>query len=422
MIVLLSALCEYNAMRLWPRMIALVDMNAFFASIEQRDNPVWRGRAVGVTNGQRGTCIITCSYEARSYGIKTGTRVKEARRLCSHFIQAPARPRRYAAISTAIMAALEAITPDIEIFSVDEAFLDLSRCQSLYGTDAWAIGRRVKRIVFEASGLLCSVGISGDKTTAKWAAKQNKPDGLTVVPPSEAEATLAPVPVTELCGISGGIGRFLAGYGVKRCGDMKRIPISVPAKRFGHPGRRLWLMAQGKDPAPVEQEMAAPKTIGHGKVIPPDTRSPDVLRTFYLHMAEKVGRRLRKNQLQAQTFSVGLRTELGWLSNKYRTKIPTDDGCEIYALCQQFLVSAWGNEGGFQVQITALDLFPAGGLQDLFEQPDTRQNGINTVMDQVNSRFGEWALFRAPLVSRSEMPNVIAPAWKPYGHRESIEY
>src|SRR5699024_6029571 len=126
----------------WPRMIALVDMNAFFASIEQLDNPVWRGRAVGVTNGERGTCIITCSYEARSYGIKTGTRLKEARRLCSHFIQAPARPRRYAAVSTAIMNALGTITPDIEIFSVDEAFLDLTHCQSLYGTNAHAIGRR----------------------------------------------------------------------------------------------------------------------------------------------------------------------------------------------------------------------------------------------------------------------------------------
>jgi len=147
----------------WPRMIALIDMNAFFASIEQLDHPAWRGRAVGVTNGLRGTCIITCSYEARTYGIETGTRLKDARRLCPHFIQVPSRPQRYTAVSTAIMQALETrVSPDLEVFSVDEAFLDLTRCQSLYGTDAEAIGRLIKRTVFEASGLLCSVGISGD--------------------------------------------------------------------------------------------------------------------------------------------------------------------------------------------------------------------------------------------------------------------
>lgn len=236
----------------WPRMIALLDMNAFFASIEQLDRPLWRGRAVGVTNGARGTCIITCSYEARSYGIKTGMRLQEAKKLCPGFIQAPARPARYAAVSTAIMTAVEAVSPDIEVFSVDEAFLDLTHCQSLYAEDVWAIGRRIKQCVFSASGLLCSVGISGDKTTAKWAAKQDKPNGLRVVPPWKSASTLAAVPVTELCGISNGIGRFLSDRGVSVCGQMKHLPISALAQRFGNPGRRIWLMAQGLDPEPVQ--------------------------------------------------------------------------------------------------------------------------------------------------------------------------
>ncbi|MDH3901254.1 MAG: DNA polymerase IV, partial [Gammaproteobacteria bacterium] len=107
---------------IWPRAIILVDMNAFFASIEQRDRPEWRGRPVAITNGRQGTCIITCSYEARAYGIKTGMRLKQARRLCPELIQCPARPERYAATSTAIMETLQEVTPDIEVFSVDEAF------------------------------------------------------------------------------------------------------------------------------------------------------------------------------------------------------------------------------------------------------------------------------------------------------------
>ncbi len=231
----------------WPRAIVLVDMNAFFASIEQRDRPEWRGRPVAITNGHQGTCIITCSYEARAYGIKTGMRLREARRLCPELIQCPAHPERYAATSAAIMAVLQDVTPDIEVFSVDEAFLDVTHCQRLLGTPL-RMARLAKRKVFEVSGVLCSVGVSGDKTTAKFAAKLDKPDGLTVIPPWEAAARLRDVPVTELCGIAGGIGGFLAEHGVRTCGDMKRLPISVLARRFGNPGRRIWYMCQGADP------------------------------------------------------------------------------------------------------------------------------------------------------------------------------
>lgn len=185
----------------------LVDMNAFFASVEQLDNPAWRGRPVAITNGQQGTCIITCSYEARAYGVKTGMRLKEARLKCPELIQCPARPERYAAISSSIMFALQDITPDVEVFSVDEAFLDVTKCQKLLGSPE-SIAQQVKQTVFDASGLLCSVGISGDKTTAKYAAKQHKPNGLTVVPPWQAKEYLKNVPATDLCGIAKGIGDF----------------------------------------------------------------------------------------------------------------------------------------------------------------------------------------------------------------------
>jgi len=166
----------------WPRAIILVDMNAFFASVEQRERPEWRGRPVAITNGQQGTCIITCSYEARAYGVKTGMRIKQGRQLCPGLIQCPANPKRYAAASTAIMDGLAEITPDMEIFSVDEAFLDVTHCQSLLGPPE-QIAQLAKRKVFEVSGLLCSAGLSGDKTTAKYAAKLHKPNGLTIIPP-----------------------------------------------------------------------------------------------------------------------------------------------------------------------------------------------------------------------------------------------
>jgi DNA polymerase-4 len=404
---------------IWPRAIILVDMNAFFASIEQRDRPEWRGRPVAITNGRQGTCIITSSYEARAYGIKTGMRLKQARRLCPELIQCPAHPERYAATSTAIMEALQEVTPDIEVFSVDEAFLDVTHCQRLSGTPL-RMARHARRKVFEASGVLCSVGVSGDKTTAKFAAKLDKPDGLTVIPPWEAAARLHDVPVTELCGIAAGIGGFLAEHGVHTCGEVKRLPISVLARRFGNPGRRIWYMCQGEDPEQLQREVPAPKSIGHGKVVPPDTRDRELLLTYLLHMSTRVGTRLRRHCLQARTFFIGLRTAGGWVGGKLRCALPTADGGEIMTLCRTVMDDIWAGEGVHQVQVTALDPMDTGNQLQLFDAMDAEQREVNAVMDAVNRRYGEFALAPARLLNRSSMPNVIAPAWKPYGHRQTI--
>jgi len=403
----------------WPRAIVLVDMNAFFASIEQLDHPEWQGLPVGVTNGRQGTCIITCSYEARAYGIHTGMRVKQARQITNEFIQAPARPERYAAVSTAIMKALEDISPEIEIFSVDEAFLDITRSQRLFGTPA-RIALLVKRKVYEASGLQCSVGVSGDKTTAKYAAKLNKPNGLTVIAPWDAAQRLRDVPVTELCGINKGIGRFLEQYGVTRCGEMHKLPISVIAKRFGNPGRRIWYMCQGMDPDKLHMKVPDPKSIGHGKVMPPNTTDRDVLLMYLEHMAEKVATRLRKHNLAAREFSIGLMSNIGWLGDRYRAVTSTNDGKAIRQLCFQMLQDCWQGEGIAQVHVTALDPVPANGQRDFFITDDAKQTRVNAAMDRVNARYGEFTLAPARLLNRSSMPNVISPAWKPSGHRQTI--
>ena len=193
----------------WERAIVFVDMDAFFASIEQMDFPELKGKPICVTNGEQGTCMITCSYEARAYGLHTGMRLKEGRRLCPQLIQRASRPSRYAEISARIMHTLQDITPDVEVFSVDEAFLDVTNCQNLHGLPEH-IAQLTKEKVHQVSGLTCSVGVSSDKTTAKYAAKRDKPDGLTVIYPWDAEEELSSVLVTELSGISDGIGGFLA--------------------------------------------------------------------------------------------------------------------------------------------------------------------------------------------------------------------
>lgn len=404
----------------WDRAIILVDMNAFFASVEQLDHPEWRGRALVVTNGKQGTCVITSSYEARAFGIKTGMRLYEARKLCPEVIQVPAHPERYVDVSRAIMAALRTLTPDVEVFSIDEAFLDVTRCQLLFGSPE-KIGLMAKELVYQASGLLCSVGVSGDKTTAKFAAKQQKPDGFTVIPPWQAKARLRRVPVTELCGIKAGIGGFLAKHGVLTCGDMESLPISILAKRFGNLGRRIWYMCQGADPEPVHTHVASPKSMGHGKVMPPNTQDYRVIETFLIHMVEKLAARLRRHQFHAQHFFVGVRSyELGWLGGVGQTVQPTNDGRDIFQLGLFILGQHWEGEPVWQIQVTALDPCPGGLQLDFFVAPDQKRERVNHVLDDINHRFGEFTIAPAPLLLRSTMPNVIAPAWKPDGHRQTI--
>ena len=155
-----------------------VDMNAFFASIEQRDYPDLLGKPIAVTNGQYGSCIITSSYEARAFGIKTGMKIREGRKICPHLIQRSSRPKVYAATSERIMNILASITPDIQIYSVDEAFLELTNCMKIY-KEINHVVYKIKDLIYQTEHLKCSIGISFSKSLAKYASKINKPDGTT---------------------------------------------------------------------------------------------------------------------------------------------------------------------------------------------------------------------------------------------------
>ena len=396
-------------------------MNAFFASVEQVDNPDLMGKPIGITNSLTGTCIITSSYEARAFGVCTGMRVKEAKRLCPGFIQIAANPVLYAKVSTRIMDSLQDISPDIEIFSVDEAFIALTRCKKVWDTTPEVIGMMIKQKVFSVSKVKCSVGISGDKSTAKWAAKSMKPDGLTIIPPWEAATKLRDVAVTELCGVNIGIGAFLAKHGAFTCGDVARLPISILGQRFGNPGKRIWYMCQGKDPDKVQTNIKSPKSIGHGKVMPPNTTAKDTIYMYLIHMTEKVTQRLRKNSLTAQCFYIGLKTKHGWLGRKFKIAFPSNSSKPIIELCKIVIYRYWHGEGIYQVQLTALDPREEKGQIDLFEYDDTKDHQLNKALDNINKRYGEFTLAPANLLNRSVMPNVIAPAWRPHGHRQTIQ-
>lgn len=283
----------------WPRAIIHIDMNAFFAAVEQRDFPELRGRPIGVTNGTDGTTLITSSYEARAFGVKTGMRLYEARRLCPAIVQRPARPRVYAAVSTRIMRALVDLSPDIEVFSVDEAFIDVTHCQRLHGSPPHMAQMARALVERASSGLPCSIGVAATKLSAKVASELIKPNGLTIVAPGETRAWLRDLPMEKICGIGPHIAEFLASHGARSCGDVATLPLNLLARRYGVVGKHLWLACQGLDTDPVTTEVGPPKSVGHGKVLPPRTDARRTIETYLRHMCEKVAARLRRYELQA---------------------------------------------------------------------------------------------------------------------------
>ena len=203
---------------------------------------------------------------------------------------------------------------------------------------------------------------------------------------------------------------------------MEKLPISVLACRFGNLGRRIWYMCQGADPDPLHPDVAAPKSIGHGKVMPPNTRNRDVLLTYLQHMCSKVGARMRRHEMEARTFWVGLRIEGGWLGSKSQLAEFSNDQQKIYQLGRRIIDLYWKGEGIHQIQVTALDPRPAAMQMDLFstQEEEKPHQQLNIAMDSINERYGELTLSPARLLNRSEMPNVIAPAWKPDGLRQTI--
>jgi len=405
----------------WPRAVIHIDMNAFFASVESRDFPELRGRPVGVTNGAVGTTLITCSYEARAHGVKTGMRIYDARRLCPGLIQRPARPKVYAAVSTRIMHALTAISPDVEVFSVDEAFLDVTHCQRLHGSPE-RMAHRVRELIYKVSdGLPCSIGVAGTKAVAKVASDMRKPNGITVIPPWEAAERLRDVPMEKVCGLGPHIAEFLRRFGARTCGDVARLPLALLARRYGVVGKYLWLVCQGRDTEPVIHEVAPPKSVGHGKVLPPRTASARVIGIYLRHMCEKVAARLRRYDMQAGRLYVGLRyQEAGGVGELYRLAYGTPDGRQFFELARALLAEHWRGEVVTHVQVTATHLKSAGGQLELFAPDAPRARRRFGAVDRINLKYGEFTVAPATLLERSDMPNVIAPAWRPDGHRQHI--
>jgi len=402
----------------WPRCFAHVDMMSFFASIEQLDFPELRGKPVAVINGDAGSTIITASYEARAFKINTGTKLRDAKQRCPQLIARPSRPHRYAAISCNIMAALDDVTPDKEIFSVDECFLELTPILGLYQSIE-DIAQHIQQVVYAAGeGLPVSIGISEGKFTAKFCGEYRK-GGITIVPPQGIRDFMAAAPVGAICGIGRKIEAYLNAQGIFRCGDLARFPMSVLSRRFGPIGKRLYLTCLGHDPEPLAQPKD-PKSMGHSKILPPATNDFQLVSSTLQHQCEKLSRRLRQHDFAAKALFIGIKFQEGWLAQKFLFPQPVQDNQTLWRLAQQ-LLHAWRREPAFQVQITAWQLVDHHVQQlDLF-QAETGTDPVDQLKDAVNERFGSTSLVPANMLQSKKNVPVISPAWRPSGVRQSVK-
>ena len=293
-------------MTAWPRIIAHADMDAFYAAVEQRDDPSLRGRPLLIgPNSHRGV-VLTASYEARPYGVGSAMPMAEARRRCPEAAIVPPRFEHYQAVSAQIMDVFGDFSPSLEALSLDEAFIDLSGAEHLFGPPE-EMGRRIKAAVREATGLNISVGLSGTKYVAKVASAHDKPDGLTVVTPDQAQAWLAPQPVERLWGVGRKTAPRLHALGLKTIGDVAAATPADLSRHLGAAGLHFYELAHARDPRRVARGRSA-RSIGSERTLSVDVSRRADIEVHLRRSAERIARRLRAKQYVAHGVRVRLKT------------------------------------------------------------------------------------------------------------------
>jgi len=386
------------------RTILHVDLDAFFAAVEQRDHPELRGKPVIVGGGgpnDRGV-VSTASYEARKFGVHSAMPLRTAGRLCPQGIFVAVDGRKYQEESRRVMAILRRFTPMVQPVSIDEAFLDVTASRALFG-DGEAIARQIKDAVHTETGLTISVGVAATKLVAKVASDLRKPDGLVVVPPGEEAAFLAPLAISRLWGVGEKTAAALAEYGVKTIGDLAALPSDALERRLGKHGGSLVERAHGIDPDPVTGGEAA-KSIGHEHTFDRDTADRDVIERTLLGMADGVAGRLRSSRIRAVTITLKLRdSSFTTITRQTSLETPADLTEPIYEAAVTLLRRELHGQKIRLVGVTASN-FRDREQMGMFEaKDDPKRHAAAEALDKIRNKYGNRAVTRARLV-RSHVP------------------
>ncbi|NTV15079.1 MAG: DNA polymerase IV [Desulfobulbaceae bacterium] len=384
------------------RVIIHLDMDAFYASVEVRDNPALQGQPV-VVGGPSGRSVVSAaSYEARRYGIRSAMPVSRARQLCPAAVFLPVRMGRYREVSEQIMAIFARFTPLVEPLSLDEAFLDVTGSARLFGSGR-EIAVAIKRLIREETGLTGSAGVAGNKLLAKIASDLDKPDGLTVVAPGTAREFLAPLPVTRLWGVGEATLKELALLGVASMGDLAALPVELLLARFGKSGPHLHQSALGLDDREVVPEREA-KSVGHEDTYEEDLRDPAQIRKELLSLAVRVGARLRRHHLEGRTVSLKVRySDFTTVSRAVTLTEATADGQLLFRAALALLAKTEAHRRpvrllGISVSNLVADQAPRQGHLFGADRQKARRVELNRALDRINRKFGRATLNPASLL------------------------
>ena len=383
-------------------MILHMDMDAFFAAVERLDDPALAGCCLVVGSDSRRGVVAAASYEARRFGIHSAMPMFQARRLCPDLVIVPPRRARYQRVSRAIMAHLSDYTPLVEKVSIDEAYLDVSGCQRLFGPPA-EMAAHIKSSIRERFGLTCSIGGAPLKFLAKIASDMHKPDGLTLIAPEEVDAFIAALPVARIPGVGQRTQEQLEKMGLYRMADVRRMPTETLARRMGKFGRRLHELSRGVDRSRV-QPWQPVKSISEEKTLSRDISDRADLNRIILRQAEDVGRRLRASGLKARIVSLKLKfADFQQLTRRTTLERPTRSSTVIYTRAVDLLGSV---SLGKKVRLVGVGV---GGLQSaatpqqacLFgddEATSEEWERVDAAVDAVASRFGPDAVRKGTLL------------------------
>lgn len=396
------------------KIIICVDMDAFFASVEQKTNPALKGKPVAVIGSGARTVITTSSYEARQFGVKTGMTVYEARRLCPHIIFAVGDNKRYMDTCRRLEEIYRLFTPDVEIYSIDEAFLDITGTHHLFG-GPYRIGIELKNMIRERFGIGCTIGIAPNILIAKLVSDISKPDGLKWVQPDEVKTLLEDMPVEKLWGIGKGIRQRLESLGIKTCGELGRASAGLLRRRFGIIGESLKAMGQGIYERPVLSEEDEPKSISHSMTLPRDIYKRDEIESYILQLSEMVGKRARLYGYAGRTVCLTIRyCNFETFTKQKAIPFRTNDTHEIYHHALSILDSIRLKHSIRLLGVRLSDIVKESGQIPLFEDMKKRRALLEAV-DAISERYGDETLVWASYLRTFEAPKVISPAWRPSG-------
>ena len=379
-------------------MILHADMDAFYASVEERDRPELLGKPVivGGSPEKRGV-VSAANYVARRYGVHSAMPAVTARRLCPNGVYLPPRIDYYAEVSGQIREIFERFTPLVEPLSLDEAFLDVTGSEHLFGP-APEIGRQIKQAIRQELRLVVSVGVAPNKFLAKIASDLKKPDALVVVEPGQIQEFLDPLPVERLWGVGKQGSKVFERLGIRTIGQLRQWPLDSLKDRFGSSGEHLWQLAHGIDDRPVVPEQEA-KSISHETTFERDISDVQVLRAWLLDLTEQVGWRLRRHRLRGRTVQLKVRfADFSLITRSQTLSEPTDITQELWQAADEMLCQRLP-AGHLPVRLVGMGVsgLEESGLRQglLFDQDQRRKQAeLDTVNDQIRERFGPAALRR----------------------------